>query len=409
MNMNSATYNPYTLSPWFVSLYVASVIGFSYNAENFLVSNLLGVALIIVFAIESLAKRLNPFQIFTLAHYLFFWFVLLCAGSLIIAPEGYLRVRTLVQLFILSVVISNVIGQTGDLRSVKYGVLTGLGFAVLTNIGTLSSSSSAREAATLGNANIYALALLVGTIFCLYTLFELENQRFKVMTLIFHLALILMFGFQIVFLTGSRKGIIVFCTLLILTYFYVLRHQSRIFKFFSLLGFVLLIIGFWQTIQLSPHYRRLEKAILFAGGTNSGDKSISTRLDMIYDAFSLWSKKPLFGWGADQFRYISEFGTYSHNNYTELLVTVGLVGFTIFYGIYIYILTNSAKLFKSKNIGNKNLGFWIFLIGFSFLVMDIAAVSYYSKLYWIVLSTIFGLISFQKNITSADYQAEEAG
>ena len=401
--------NSFTLTTWLILLYVASVIAFSFSTEDVQISNLIGVALVVTFVIEGLAKRLLDFQSFTWGHCLFFWFTLFSASTLVIAPEGYLRVRTLVLLFILSIILSHVIGRSGSIRPVFYGVMIGLGFATLVGLDQVVSFSAERTGSTLVNANTFALALLVGTVFCLYNLLEFESRRFNALAWGVNLACILLFGYQIVFLTGSRKGILIFCVILLLAYFYLIRRQTRTIKLFSLSGGILLIVVLWQTIQLSPHFRRVESALLFMTGRDTGDGSINTRLAMSNDAFVLWSKKPLFGWGADQFRYISGFGTYSHNNYLELLATVGIVGFILFYGIYIYILIQGAKFFRSKNIDKKNLGFWILVTGMSFVIMDIAAVSYYSKLHWIVLSTILGLISFHKNMISADSPQKETG
>ena len=386
------------MTSWLIFFYVASVIAFSFSAEDVAISNLIGMALVVSFVVESLVKRLPVSQSFSWAHALFFWFVLYCASSLIFVPEGYLRVRTLALLFILTIILSSVIGRSGSIRPVIYGVFAGLGVATLSVADELLSFSSERATSTLGNANTYAIALLLGTFFCLYNLLVFEKKRLPISGLVVNLTGILLFGFQIFFLTGSRKGIFVFSTIIFFSSLYLLRRQANIIKFFSLVGGILLVVGLWQAIHLSPHFRRVEAAFLFATGRDTGDGSISARLALSNDALGLWSKKPLFGWGADQFRYISDFGRYSHNNYAELLVTVGIVGFILFYSIYIYIITYGVDFFRSKKNNKKNLGFWILLTVISFLVMDIAAVSYYSKLHWIVLSTILGLISFQKNI-----------
>lgn len=404
--MNS---NSYTLTSWLIFFYVASVIAFSFSAEDVAISNLIGMALVVSFVVESLVKRLPVSQSFTWAHALFFWFVLYCASSLILAPEGYLRVRTLALLFVLTIILSSIIGRSGSIRPVIYGVFTGLGVATLSVADQLLSFSSERATSTLGNANTYAIALLLGTFFCLYNLLVFEKNRLTISGLVVNLAGILLFGFQIIFLTGSRKGIFVFSIIIFLSSLYLLRRQANIIKFFSLGGGILLVVGLWQAIHLSPHFRRVEAAFLFATGRDTGDGSISARLALTNDALGLWSKKPFFGWGADQFRYISDFGRYSHNNYSELLVTVGIVGFILFYSMYIYIINHGVNFFRSENINKKNLGFWILVTVMSLLFMDIVTVSYYSKLQWIVLATIFGLISFYKNMLSTDLAKEETG
>jgi O-antigen ligase len=393
MPMNGATY---TVTPWAITLYIASVLAFSFSAEDVLLSNLLGLCMVMVFGLESMTKKLFFFRVFTWPHFFFFWFVLLCAGSLMFAPEGYLRVRTLVLLFILTIIISNVVGRTGDLRPVIFGVLTGLGYAIFTGLEDAMSASS-RVASTLSNANTYAVALLVGTLFCLYSILLPRVEKFRKTYFVFYFLCILVFGYQIIFLTGSRNGIFLLVFILAAAYVFFWWRLTGFLKHVSLIGGFVLGSLLVLILQLSPHYDRVQRAIDFSSGETVKEGSIYARAAMMQEGMDLWGEKPLLGWGTDQFRYISSFGTYSHNNYFELLVNQGLIGLIIYYSIYMCLIYRGIVLFLSRDMEDKKLGFWILLTTSAFLVSGVASVSYYSKIHWIVFASIFGLIAAEKN------------
>ncbi len=262
----------YTLTTWLIFLYVASVIGFSFNAEDVIYSNLFGIILTFTFTMETLLKRLSFFPKFAWPLSLFFCFVLISAWSLMGAPEGYLRVRTLALLFVLTLVLSNVICNTGNLRPVILGVFAGLGFAIVVGMRHADPLSSERIGSTLGNANIYALALLVGTLFCIYNLLFAGSKRMRKGVVLSSLACIPLFGFQIMFLTGSRKGILVFCAVLASAYLFFVARQRKKVKIFSVAGGIALALAVGQAIVFSPHFKRLESVYSFLPAPIQGKK-----------------------------------------------------------------------------------------------------------------------------------------
>ena len=85
----------------------------------------------------------------------------------------------------------------------------------------------------------------------------------------------------------------------------------------------------------------------------------------------MFKNKILFGNGIGAFKSI--YGTYSHNNYIDLLSGVGIVGFSIYYSIFIKLL----ERFKSILYFRKNFIYFIYIL--VLLAMDTAYVGYYSK------------------------------
>lgn len=73
--------------------------------------------------------------------------------------------------------------------------------------------------------------------------------------------------------------------------------------------------------------------------------------------------------------FLMGFDAYMHNNFIEILCATGLIGFILYYGMYVYILKN---LIKYKNGNKRSYIFGLMWLVIS-LIMDVGMVSYYGK------------------------------
>lgn len=87
---------------------------------------------------------------------------------------------------------------------------------------------------------------------------------------------------------------------------------------------------------------RIEEAVNILGGDKSGDNS---RVFLLLWGIDWFLEKPLLGHGINCFRVLSDQtlmfagkNFYAHNNYIELLVGVGIIGFIIYYLFLIRLL-----------------------------------------------------------------------
>ena len=100
------------------------------------------------------------------------------------------------------------------------------------------------------------------------------------------------------------------------------------------------------------------------------------------------------GYGAKNYSVVSRDRTYAHNNFIEVLVVFGIIGFILYYYIYWNAFEN---LIRTKSDAGK-----AFLVVFAVRVMmEVAAVTYYDKLNWIILAFCL-IVSRQSNLTNEE-------
>lgn len=182
----------------------------------------------------------------------------------------------------------------------------------------------------------------------------------------------------IALLTGSRKAFLILIGGISMMKLLYIKSKKNIIIGISILS--LLIYGVFElAINIPMFYNVLGKrlegltAILSLGNSVSVDASTLTRITMIEEAWGLFKQKPLMGYGLENFRLLSMFESYAHNNYMELLSSTGIVGVIIYYsfpvGLLIFAWINKIKYKDNKyNV--------IIVLLSTILIMDFGLVSY---------------------------------
>lgn len=186
----------------------------------------------------------------------------------------------------------------------------------------------------------------------------------------------------IIFFTGSKNGLIL-ATLPLLIYGI---KAMRKFDIKVLILLIMLAVLFFIAIHKSPVLytligRRIDSMIYTLGFTNSsmlkkvGTDTASTeiRIGMIKKASEMYWFRPILGYGIGWFAQKSGFHAYCHNNYLELLVSSGIVGFCIY---YIFILWQFVKILKMNKSNFKNLAI---ILGLTIIILDLSTVNFYSN------------------------------
>lgn len=190
----------------------------------------------------------------------------------------------------------------------------------------------------------------------------------------------------VILLSGTRKSIIIIIIGVILKTFYYSNGKVKYIKGFIGILFSIFIIYFILNIPIL--YKligyRIEGILGIFGRSYSVDASLETRTDMISVGINLIKLHPILGYGFNHFRYIYENITgwqfYSHNNYIELIVSGGVIGFALFEYIYIYIWKCINRFSDEKALFN--------IILIIIFVSQFAMVTYTSRYFILITSVI---------------------
>jgi O-antigen ligase len=255
-----------------------------------------------------------------------------------------------------------------------------------------------RLAGRLGNANLYALALVISYV---YALHGVVASRWIAIKLFFLASIPIIL--YLIGETGSRKGIIAAILFLIFT---MILHWKFIFKQSVYIGimvifmFLLLIAGSSYYLYHTKHFNRVENVFsaIESGNIKKADTSFNKRLQLYNYGWNMAMKHPALGMGLNNFRVVmtgginASRGSYSHSNMIELLVSTGFIGFIIYYCIYVSIFMKLIKISgQYRKIWTSEIReiyiTTLALLGI-YVIYDFAMVSYSEKLSWIILSSI---------------------
>jgi O-antigen ligase len=152
-----------------------------------------------------------------------------------------------------------------------------------------------------------------------------------------------------IFLSGSRGGMIAFLGQIIVVGTVLARDKNRrsTWTVFSVLLVVAVLIS-WVGGQA------LVTRIGSIRAHGPGDMETSVRLTIDRDGLRMFAKRPLLGWGLGNFAtayprfrsfYTDKFINHAHNDYLQLLVETGLLGFaTALWFIFSFYRTALQKL-----------------------------------------------------------------
>lgn len=250
-----------------------------------------------------------------------------------------------------------------------------------------SQAGERRIGGAVNNENAIGLFLAEGALACL--LFLMTGKRRKIVKIGLIAGMIILLA--MILLTGSRKAT-VFVTLGIMFFLLMFFRKERWWKKFLLI--VLLVAVIIVALNLLKNipafstifirFELLFEGLLQGGSSYHTDK---TRADMISAGLAAFWEKPIFGNGTGYSYKL--FGTYSHNNYVELLMNYGLIGFLIYYVPYVILLIRLWKWVKRQDVYAMHFLVYIVLQ----LALGIGWVNYYDRMTQLLTAAAWGYLS----------------
>ncbi len=257
-----------------------------------------------------------------------------------------------------------------------------------------------RAMGTLGNANLLALTMVMSILLSIVYLYRYKSSN---KFILYYQYVNIFLAIYVIVLTASKKGIL-FGSVLVLVYFLLSLKNPKYFFRFGILGTVIiaLLVNFIDLEGLLRSFELVQGRFEAFGTELQGtDRTGSTaqRLEFIKIGLSHFSSGPFLGHGIDTFRIYG--GTYSHNNFIEVLFGLGMLGLLAFYAMYMFTL---SSIFYMKDTYLKVL---LLVVIVNMLVVDMALVSYGDKLY--IYMVLFISILAEKGYSeSSDRKAVDA-
>lgn len=248
------------------------------------------------------------------------------------------------------------------------------------------------------NSNYIALPLSTAIYFGYFVLWKSNSSLFfkRVLYILISAMMALLIG-----LSGSRSG---FLSFLIPICVVLLSNGRKHFVRNVVLGIALIMLIGYAIFEIPLLYSnigvRIEElfVVMSEGDDAEGDTS---RLVLAISGLEWFQSSPFLGYGINCFRVLSNSllyigkNFYAHNNYVELLVDVGFIGFCIYYSSIVYLIKQHSRI-------RKDVAPWFGALIVFLLFCDFANVAYYEPTLQFVLCIAFSIVNLYKN--SQEYE-----
>jgi len=233
------------------------------------------------------------------------------------------------------------------------------------------------------NYNSYSTHLMYVSVVSLYYVFFKNEKKYA-----FPSAILLIMQA----LSGSRKNLIV---LLIITLFMVFA-QGNIKKKVKYLFIVILCVGvaiyaFNNVAFLNKYSKVFMDLFLSFFGNTVVDNSTLERTYLIQTALKVWIENPIIGVGWENFALYNDLNLLAHNNYLELLASLGVIGFVIYYSNYVRLFWDSIQKKYDQPINRLMQSFIM-----SLFIIEIGSVTATSRERMFIILMIFFCRSIQE-------------
>ncbi|MFS0620663.1 O-antigen ligase family protein [Priestia megaterium] len=237
------------------------------------------------------------------------------------------------------------------------------------------------------HVNHIALNLLISLMFTLKVAVDQKKKICWPLSLILTVALVM---------TASKKAIII--AILVFLVVIPMGKKGTVQKVkYLLIMLVMLSIMIKLATEIPAIYelaiQRMEGFVSLLLGTGDVDKSTAIREELLQTAWKVFLEHPVLGVGLNGFRFFNPENAYAHSNFLELLADCGIIGFIIYYSIYVIIL----KRFWMKYRSNPIYGMYMMII-FCIVALEATQITYYLESVQFVLATLFLLTKYGDSI-----------
>ena len=220
------------------------------------------------------------------------------------------------------------------------------------------------------NANTFGMVAAGMMNYYLFLTFKTKKKGYIALSLLL---------LVVILLSGSRKSTITM-TIFFVGY-YEFMEQSKntaktIGRIIAIICILLAVYAIVMNVEVLYNAigNRIESLLGFLFKQEEADSSVFSRLNMISLASNIIREHPILGIGANNFKYYTYYNTYSHNGYTEIMCSFGIVGIIVYYLPLLFLFFMSLKNWQ-QHISGAILPLCVFI---AFFVCEMFGVTYFS-------------------------------
>ena len=265
-------------------------------------------------------------------------------------------------------------------------------------LGTIMNSSI-RLSGDVGNANYIGMLMAMSIITTVYFILFEEFKVYYIFSVvnIYFLAI----SQSRTALIGTVVGVFILLILKCLEqrhFLNIILNATLYFGVFILAVYFLSKASMFE--EMNDRIHNLIVAFTGQGTMLNGERSVSIRETMIEAGIEQFKSNPILGIGIGNGFNISLIAvgrnTYLHNNFIEILVDVGIVGFALYYSFYFSLIKNIARNYRYRT----KMCYLVVALMASQLLMDYGSVSYYMKDTYYYLMFYYIVLRNMKNTYS---------
>lgn len=322
-------------------------------------------------------------------------FLTTCIISIVYSINRNDSINEIKTLIILAIVMIYIESELKDYYSIeKIMMLYVIGIGITLFYVSLTQDMTKFQLAIIGegdtgrwNGNDIGMNAAVVAVMILYLFPRAKNFCMKACYLI-----ISAISLYLMYWMGSRKTIVFF--VLGMCGVILLKKPKKMIR--NLIIVVCIMAVSWNLVMEVPSlYKnvgwRLEALTASVTGRGKVDSSTLLREKYIKVGTKAFKKSPIIGYGVNTYREINKVETghhtYSHNNFIEVAVGLGIIGLLAYYWIYLYLIARYIKLFIRKKVNF--LMSILFVLCALYLVTQVGLVTYESLVQWILLLLLF--------------------
>lgn len=242
-------------------------------------------------------------------------------------------------------------------------------------LDVLARSETRLQNGDFGNVNVVGMHCTFSAMLAIYLMVaQKKNKMYCLIAFVICLPCIMF--------SGSRKALL---TLIVCLLAFVFLYSKNVMLIKKILLAGLVLLGIVIVVNVVPAFAPIKERLMglfdLFGGEAASVVGDANRILYLTGGFQAFLEKPIFGYGFGYSYHI--FGAYSHNNFVEILMCHGMVGFLIYYYVFFRMIRDCYR----SRIEHR-LKVFVYIVLLKMLIEDIGTVTYYNRATFLMLSIL---------------------